>query len=300
MSLHGRYSVGTQFAGFYRWGTLSAGYFGPYCDFSKDRPQSLLEAQQVQKLTAATVVFNDGGTHTIDYTIPGAVEVTNATTVNLVDGAMLESGLWVSTTAMLNIYGGKVSGALSNGGGKVAIYGGDVSAGTRNYTGNLDIYGGSVGSIDATQGGSGQISIHGGTVGGIATYYFPSVHVFDGTVGSISVRAGSLEIAGGLLSNVTMINANCDITGGAFQGSITGIRSGGCEIKGGQFSQPFVLEDVFPLTFYGDLQISAPVLWELNSGKSQVTGTLLDGSEIDQTIFCTLDPECFSVCLVRD
>ena len=65
-----------------------------------------------------TVAFNDGETHDIDYEITESVWVDNQapgmqTTVNLLDGGTITSGLYAWEDSTINIHGGHMEGTLS-------------------------------------------------------------------------------------------------------------------------------------------------------------------------------------------
>ena len=249
----------------------------------------------LEPLSLDTVAFNDGGTHTIDYTVPGAVRVDQATTVNVLDGAELMSGITVSGTgSTLNVYGGEVHGTLTSAGDVESnIYGGDISHiwnDQLSLTGWINIHGGTVGSIEA---GRLTIQITGGNIGGM---FFES--------------NGRLEISGGtFVGGILMDNLlSCEITGGNFQASVTNKEYGACNIKGGLFSEPFIYRDdiyrdYIQFTFYGDLELTPIDQWQ-----SQISGTLADGSALSQTIICQtyqwwpgfIGPYCNSVAIVTE
>ena len=260
----------------------------------------------LEPLSLDTVAFNDGGTHTIDYTIPGSVTISASTTVNLVDGAQLLSDIVIDgADSTLNVYGGEVYGRLTNGDAETNIYAGDLS-GLWNYQGYLNIYGGSVHSILTF----GWTNIHGGAVGPISGGY-QTLKITAGTIGSLFFESsGRLEISGGTFDGGIVIDnlRYCEVTGGDFQDTFTSkIYGVGCDIKGGQFSMPFVyIEEYvnqFLFTFYGDLELTPIDQWQ-----SQITGTLADGSALSQTVICQfyqwwpgfVGPYCDSVAIVNE
>jgi hypothetical protein len=257
------------------------------------------------------VTFSDGGTHTIDYTIPGSVTISGSTTVNVLDGAELVSGIGIiSAESTLNIYGGEVHGEnYGYGEAEINIYGGHISTGIQNYDAHLNIYDGSVNSINAFM-APGWINIHGGTVGGI--FAGPqTIKITGGTIGGMFVESnGRLEISGGTFVGGILIDnlLLCDITGGDFQAGFETKEYGSCHIKGGRFSGPFIYRDdmyrdYIQFTFYGDLELTPIDQWD-----TRITGTLADGSALSQTITCDNwqwwpdydGPYCDSVVIVND
>ncbi len=262
-------------------------------------------------LSLDAVTFSDGGTHTIDYTIPGGVTISGSTTVNMLDGAELVSGVGLfGSESTLNIYGGEVKARfLSAEGAETNIYGGQISTGIQNYDSHLNIYGGSVNGILAWM-SPGWINIHGGTVGGIDAGP-QTIKITGGTIARIFVESnGRLEISGGTFVGGILIDnlLLCDITGGDFLGGFETKEYGSCHIKGGRFGEPFIYRDdiyrdYIQFTFYGDLELTPIDQW-----RSQIAGTLADGSALSQTIICETDqwspgfvgPFCDSVAIVNE
>ena len=288
---------------------LYADLFTSATDYSGHAANWTLEG-----LSSSPTIFNDGGTHTVDYTIPGQVEIGNSTTVNLVDGAVLKAGV-VKNGGSLQIFGGEVYGGIYNWFGDLSIYGGDVPGSIINGDASLSIYGGSVGWIEAwTTPPSAQTSIHGGTVGGILGTG-QNIRITGGTVGTIFAEGERtlvrLEISGGkLIGDIWIANIVSEITGGEFLASIRTKQQGLYEVKGGTFSEPFVYYDEpAPLPFfifYGDLQLTDPVRLDSEyEYQSEITGTLSDGSHLSQKVTCvpwsgTDDPFCQGVEIVSN
>ncbi len=252
----------------------------------------------LQERSVDTVSFDDGGTHTIDYTIPGAVTITNATTVNLVDGARLLS----EVTSVydnppdyntLNIHGGEVHGRVFLvWGNRANIYGGDISGDIFNDSAELNIYGGRMTSVI---GGNyaGHVIIHGGTVDELVAYQQPA-EIHGGNIGKATFHYFPVSVSGGVFSGpVLLIDAyDCRITGGEFQAGVTRSSDGNCRIEGGQFGGPFVYTDHVDRpdeskwTFHGKLQLTDAVKVSENQYQSQISGTLADGTPLSQAITC--------------
>ena len=219
--------------------------------------------------TQADVVFDDGGVHTIDYTIPGRVIVENATTVNVLDGAKLLYGASVIGST-LKVYGGEIAGEIFNFDSQVDLYGGKSDlisqlGDTQNQgSTKTTVFDGTVGFISASFGGT--ILVEGGSVGGIGANN-ALLTISNGNIGSIFVEASSLIISGGTFNKEIRFDHlyKCEYNGGEFFGLIEGAfhLNAGCVIKGGQFAGGFHYYGDLRLptyTFYGDLAQSEPVV----------------------------------------
>ncbi len=268
---------------------LYADLFTSATDFSGHTAYWTLESSN-----SSPVVFDDGGTHTIDYTVQGEVWVANSSTVvNVLDGAVLMSGIWVAG-GTLNIYGGDVQGSFSADMQSVThIYGGNIAGWIRQERSEVYIYGGSVGEIRG-QNYLALLNIQGGSVASITSIGYTSIS--GGTIGAVFAEGetGELTITGGIFTGEILFdNVGCKIIGGEFQAGITSNSVRSCDIKGGQFSEPFFYTEILgsiytPIrfTFHGDLQVSETVQVEGNEYQSEITGTLADGSALSQTITC--------------
>lgn len=276
---------------------LDADLFTSATSFSSHTALWTLEARNTD-----TAIFDDGGTHTIDYTIPGKVSIQNDTTVNLVAGAVLMSGVdshgdFGLQEPTLNIYGGEVYGRLlliypttTN------LYRGEITGEILNDSGELTIYGGWIRSLTGGGYGGGTI-IHDGAVDEITIYNQPT-EFHGGRIRQATFGGGSLVISGGTFAGPVngFASWSCEITGADFQAGVTSNGESGCLIKGGQFGEPFVYRHrVGPyrtyggFSFHGDLQLTEPAAIAENHYQSEITGTLADGSPLSQTIDCYVE-----------
>jgi hypothetical protein len=219
----------------------------------------------LQPPPTSPITFDDGTVHTIDYTIEVPVETKNFTTLNLLAGSNLESGIdllgsqdgALHSTSRVNVYGGKLASLSStffaaNGQGTIV---------------NFDIQGGTVGSIYGYSSGPGTIS--GGTVGSIRTEYTNMV-ISGGTIGTMNFGCGFFDVTGGTFNGETRIGEVCH-------------QLGHLSVKGGKFNAGFTLVPENTLDFYGDLKLTV-LGYGLGGADFSIVGTLLDGTELSQTI----------------
>ncbi len=256
------------------------------------------------------LIFGDGGTHVIDYTVPNRVVIENSTTVNVLEGAKLLSGASVlfsesERDSTLNVFGGEIFSEILNQASQVNLYGGTSARITHVGDAKSTVLGGAVGTIGSEFGGT--ILIEGGSVAGIGVNNV-SLTISGGVIGRTFIEASTLKITGGTFNSEIKFNhLDCEITGGEFFGPWFGgsVGDGMCAIKGGQFSGGFTYygsnsEPIF--TFYGHLEESVPELIVANQYESVISGTLADGSVLSQKITCFLDysESCDGIVIISD
>jgi hypothetical protein len=139
----------------------------------------------LEQLTQADVVFDDGGVHDIDYTIPGRVILENTTTVNVLDGAKLLSGASALNGSTLRVYGGEIDAGVLNQNSQVNLYGGESASITHQGISETTVFSGTVEGILDIDGGT--ISIEGGSVGYL-TLNRVSLTVSSGAIGKTFCR----------------------------------------------------------------------------------------------------------------
>ena len=193
----------------------------------------------------ADTIYNDGGIHNINTTMPsGTVGVQNATTVNVLSGGNINGGnqTWAyginCNASFVNIYSGSsITGGTSS----------NCSDGIRTYSNSLiNIYGGSI------TGGNGGwadgiivndnsiMNIYGGSITGGNGVWADGIIVYNGTVVNIyggSIAAGSgnrcrgLEAFGG---SVNIYGTNFNYSLGpisAYSGTLTGKLADGTSLN---------------------------------------------------------------------
>ena len=123
----------------------------------------------------------------------------------------------------------------------------------------------------------GTAKITGGSIGSMDSDVVSHIDISGGSIGRISTISGSYDITGGTFLDELYVyydrSATMDIMGGDFMGGFK---------YGGGFG------DTAPVnfTFYGDLSLSTPTLIGDEIYETIISGTLMDGSTISQTITC--------------
>ena len=195
------------------------------------------------------VMFDDGGAHTIDYTINSEVVAASRSTLNLVTGADV-SRVDLQQDSKLNVYDGKL--------GYLFI---DSGSG-----GNFDILDGVVERVLFLD-GYGLVS--------------------GGAVNSIYFETTKLNISGGTIGELMYGWGTSHVTGGTFNGDISvGFNVGCCSsmvVTGGKFNAPFFTGDRSGIVFYGDLKLSV-LDYGPGGATFSVAGTLLDGTYLEQIV----------------
>ncbi len=246
---------------------------------------------RLQALTASALYFDDGATHNVDYSIQHGVNVSNGSRLNILPGA--------------NITSTDPYYSLRNRGGLTHIYGGSVSQ-IYSY-GELTMEAGFVGKVFADVGSN--LVINGGSVSSIIAWG-TSVTIKAGKFGGLYSEENSrVSIAGGSFGRqVNTVSGSYEITGGTFVG---GLRiddpRATMVVKGGEYTAGFFYSHNAStnFVFHGDLTLSKPVYVQGNQYESTISGTLLDGSSLSQTITCFEQQRgataaCDGVRIVRD
>jgi hypothetical protein len=230
----------------------------------------------------ADVYFEDGGNHTIDYTINDDVWVDYGepgmqTTVNLVDGGSIEyppgGRLWACEDSRINISGGTITNYM---------WAYDRSL--------IHISGGSIGSDDSTgsvfASDSSKIYISGGSIGyALSIGDNSQADISDGWIGTaISTSNNSqVYISGGSvgLDVVAWNSSTVDISGGSIGRYLMPIDSAVITIYGSDFA-------VDGEPFYGELTSIYGGWWE-DEPVRHLTGTLTSGELIDNDFYISYD-----------
>jgi len=264
---------------------------------------ALIYSSNITKVSASTLIFDDGDIHTVDYTVSDGVKISNGTTLNVQDGASISSSstysVWhdyindetVSTT--INVEGGVINGS--------------VHFANFNMTGGV-ITGGVV-NFDAI---GGDFNMSGGVIqGGIELWGSTSL-ITDGLLegGIHSEAGGTLDISGGTFQEqIDVLENTVNIYGGTFIGGelplLDSYLDGKFNIQGGNFTSDvgFRYSTAFDdslvkyFSFYGNLTMSTPTFLIEDPDdpyityETYVTGYLLDGNYISQRIVCNDDPD---------
>jgi len=159
------------------------------------------------------LILNDGGVHTVDWTIDEAVWVEDSptddpTTLNLIDGGEIVDWLNVFDYSVANIYGGSIGFELHTYDFSQAT----ISAGSIAYDlmafhdSRVSIYGGTIGDGVLAR-DFGEITIYGSSfmVDGIPVGYGP---ITTGTINELGMLTGTLT---GTLDSGELINNDFNI-----------------------------------------------------------------------------------------
>jgi hypothetical protein len=218
------------------------------------------------------VVFNNGGSHLIDYDISTGIRVEDSTSVTMAPGV-------------------RISWAALHGGSYITINGGIVQ-----------------GDITADSGCG--IILNDGAIGAATVWdSFDGFTMNGGTIGSLEQLWGNVRISGGNISNAYLYDGQADISGGMI-GSMTLSGSTGIGITGGRVEEKLILEQksfgaitggsIIPtievvseaeLRLYGELTLTERVTaGQYSYYTRQASGTLRDGTPIDSEIKCQFYP----------
>jgi hypothetical protein len=220
---------------------------------------------------SADLTFNDGGTHTVDFTINGQLNVLDGplgapTTVDLVTGGQLlyPYGLLVLDNSRANISGGSIQGYLkAYNSSQVNISAGLVYSYLHAFdSSQVSISGGSVdGDLDAVD--SSRVSISGGSIGNYFFAYNSSqvnisggsirIHLFTRSSSQVSISGGTIgddlyaldssqvSISGGTIGDDldARDSSQVSISGGSINGGLYPKGSSQITIQGSAFNYPY-------------------------------------------------------------
>ncbi len=128
----------------------------------------------------ATVIFDDGGIHTIDYIIDDTVIVKNTlsgekTTINIVSGGKINDDLSALDDSLINIQGGAIENALvSSHNSIINISGGTIFDLIAHHQSEVIVSGGEIGSLEYTRSLCAYDNSHIIITDGIIYYLFSS------------------------------------------------------------------------------------------------------------------------------
>ncbi len=250
------------------------------------RSKSILVAMLLCLLTTKVyaIVFDDGGTHNIDYTLTDHVYIYSVetfweqipTTVN-VNGA-IGGSCYVNDNSYVKMYAGSIGGELF-----------------ARENSQIDFFDGYVvGTLGACN--HSRINMSGGELNsGITLEDFGIAYVSGGTTHGIAIRNESkIYISGS--SNVDLLiahnNSFADISGGVLK-TLKIIGNANADLSGGTIEENIIIHDNSRLTIYGDdFQVDGVSVgfgtFGVHEGGAErhglLTGTLANGDVLNNEI----------------
>lgn len=219
--------------------------------------------------TEATLVFDDGATHEIDYTINKLVQVRaketfwgqQATTVNLLSGGIIVSSLWAYDNSQISIFDGSIEDEF------------------RAYEGcYVNISGGSISNNFKTRDNS-QAYISGGAISSLQTSDNSYMNISDGS------------IDGGLFAEE---NSRVDVSGGRVGHNVDSEGNSRVNISGGlETGNNIYIRDYSVVTIYGSdfvidgVSLESGTFGAYPNGSERhglLTGTLSNGDPINNYV----------------
>ena len=225
------------------------------------------------------VVFDDGGSHLIDYDVSTGIRVENSTSVTVAPGVTISGPddivVALRFGASITVNGAHVNGEIfSEQGSKVILHDGTIERVNLAYLSDgLTMTGGTVNDYYSNQ-NIATLTMSGG--------YFSKAYISD----------GSAIISGGVIGDFT---GGWDffmrMTGGRIEDRLVlGPRSG-VHIIGGTILPTIEIDYESSLTFYGNVTLTKPVVIDERTGAMEVQGILEDGTPIDTDIECYLSEQ---------
>jgi hypothetical protein len=186
---------------------------------------------------AAVLVFNDGGTHIINYAVYEPVYVDQSapgvgTKVDLLDGGLIQAWIDAHQDSRVNILGGRVSGSVNAyGASHIAVVGGEIGGPVYcRENSRLDISGGSMGAWVQSLSSS-EVTISGGEINLFVEAWDNSrVTISGGTIGGriAAIRDGLITLVGSNFAvNGTPVGYGDFASDYAINGTLTGILANG-------------------------------------------------------------------------
>jgi hypothetical protein len=222
----------------------------------------------------ATVVFNDGGTHTVDWAIYDYVWVRNSTlsqptTLNLATGGFISQCLDIYDSSRANVSGGSIHHSLdAYDSSQVNISGGSFGGSLiADFSSQVRISGVSIDeSLFAYK--NSQVSISGGSIHhSLIAYEYSQVSISGGSISEDLLASGNnqVSISGGSIGGGLNVYAfsQANISGGSIGGGLYALNSSQITIYGSGFNYP-----------YGTL-----------TGRGLLTGTLASGEIINNAFY---------------
>lgn len=221
------------------------------------------------------VVFDDGGSHLIDYNISTGIRVENGTSVTVAPGVTISGpgfAAEVSSGSFVTVNGGHIQGEI------------DVRSGS-----GIILHDGSIDKIFARDSPQG-LNMTGGSLGQFGGI-FGWMNVSGGEIGTANTFDGDAKISGGVIG--TMIFAGSTsfvISGGRFENKLLVDGYSGGRIQGGAIIPNIeVLGGNAILGLIGELTLSEPIAIDRYPGyRMEVSGILQDGTPIETDIECTI------------
>ena len=173
-------------------------------------------------------VFNDGGSHVINYSIETNVRVENSTTVTVAAGATINGVVTIASGSKVIVNGGHVQGEITG-----------IETG---YSfGNLEIHGGTVDKVFC-KGCYENFYMTGGSVTRLEAHLGLGGKITGGAIQSMYLNEATFDISGGTFGSVYAgFESGIGISGGHFADSLEIGTRGLAGISGGTFSSPFIL-----------------------------------------------------------
>ncbi len=238
------------------------------------------------------VVFNDGGSHIIDYDISTGIRVEDSTSVTIAPGVTISGPEDVVVElrfgSLITVDGAYVDGEILS-----------------EYGSNVILHDGSIGRVNADFDSYG-LTMTGGTINDL---YFMSaiaeLNISGGHISTVYIYDGTAKISGGVIGDFTGgWDFQMQMTGGRIEDRfLLGPRSSG-HIRGGTILPLMEIEYESQLTFYGNVTLTDPVAIDARIGTIKVLGVLEDGTPIEGVVECDLDftatlGPCYSVSVVQ-
>ena len=124
-------------------------------------------------ISQGQIIYDDGGTHTIDFYVNDSVEVWDSplgdiTTLNIIDNAIIEQSVYTAENSIAKISGGEILGSISSShNSTIILEGGEIGDWIfANHHSQIYIYGTDF-KIDGISVDYGEIDVAGGTLTGI-------------------------------------------------------------------------------------------------------------------------------------
>ena len=201
---------------------------------------------------SADLTFDDGGTHTVNWTVDDQVVVRNSplsqpTTLDLVTGGGLKDYLYVYDSSQVDMSGGAIGNNLyAYQNSLVSISGGTIGISVGGFlvaydSSQVDMSGGEIGSyLYAHQ--SSQVSISGGTIDGpLAVSDSSQADISGGSMVCLfASQSSQVSISGGTISGYLSVydSSQVDMSGGSLN-DLYAHDSSQIIIEGSGFNYPY-------------------------------------------------------------
>jgi hypothetical protein len=207
----------------------------------------------------------------------------DTSTVNVSGGT---TGVWAHDASTANIMAGSVSAAYSSENGTVNIYGGDIGPISSFNNSTINFSGGTA-TLDSYCYDTSTINLSGGTADVIHGYDTSMVNITGGTLGfAYGLGSNITNISGGTVKNIYDFGSNTTNISG---GNVGGIESPPNESGNFDPNEVGIYLKSGTLNLYGSafsLSGAFAGIYANTAGTySTLTGTLLDGTALNTTLF---------------